>query len=138
MPCRYAEASDDGTASMLGAGIDSMWLPELPSTVGLFLMLRITGADYEFEEEQTLEVRLVAPDRNETTALEIRFKVDEPAPTKLAGMDTGILLPAVVNWEAEEYGLYTLDVHLDGSRQRSVPIWARDPEDLQQQQQAEN
>ena len=115
---------------MLGAGIDSLWLRELPSQVGLFLMLRITGADYEFEEERKLQVRLVAPDQEETTVLEIGFSVGASPPLKVPGMDTALLLPTVMQWEAEEYGLYTLDVYLDGSRQRSVPISVREPSDL--------
>ena len=72
---------------MVGAGVDSIWVPELPAQVAVFLMLRVTGADYEFEEEQRLEVRLVAPDAEESTVLGLTFSIAEHSPLRLPGMD---------------------------------------------------
>lgn len=137
MPCRYAETPGDGTATMLGAGIDSIWTDKVPAQIGLFLMLRVTGADYEFEDEIKLEVRLVTPEAKETTILELGFSLEGTPPLKLAGMDTGMLLPTVMQWEAEDYGLHTLEVYLQGSRQRSVAIYVRPTSELQTEGQSE-
>lgn len=130
VPCRYAETPGDGTATMLGAGIDSMWLDEIPAEVGFFLMLRITGADYEFESEIKLEVRLVAPDQDESTILKMGLSMSEMPPLKLPGMDPAMLLPTVMAWEATDYGLHTLDVFIDEHRQRTVAIYIRPASEL--------
>jgi hypothetical protein len=133
VPCRYAEVSADGTASLLGGGIDSVWPPELPATVALFLMLRLAGAEDEFQEETELEVRVVDPARDETQALALSLSQQEVSPLKVPGMEAGALFPAVIHREAGDYGLYTLEVFLGGRRQRSIPISVRDPAELQDQ-----
>lgn len=127
MPCRYAETPGDGTATMLGAGIDTTWLPELPHAVAVFLMLRIVGAEYEFEERCRVEVRLAAPDRNETTVLEFGVEDVKASPLRSPGMDMAVLVPTVAQWEAEEYGLYTLEVFVQGTRQHRRPSQRRPP-----------
>ncbi len=98
--CRYAEVSNDGTASLLGAALDSLWLPELPAQVGIFLMMRITGVQDEFEEGGEFEIRLVSPDREETTILQAGFKLEDFGPLFRRGMQPGLLVAAVMNWEA--------------------------------------
>jgi hypothetical protein len=115
---------------MLGAGIDSLWVRELPTSVSLFLMLRVAGADYEFEEASNLEVRLVGPDAAEASVLEMGFSLVEMPPLRLPGMDLGILLPAVTRWEAEEFGLHTLEVFLADSRQRTIALYVRPVSEL--------
>jgi hypothetical protein len=109
VPCRYAEAPGDGTANMLGAGIDTLWLPELPVAVAIFLMLRLAGPEDEFREETQLEVRVVDPEREETQALSLGFSTEEMPPLKVPGIEAGALVPAVIQWEASHHGLYTLE-----------------------------
>jgi hypothetical protein len=50
IPCRYAETAEDGTATLVGAGIDSMWAASLPHRAAVVLMLRFVGPEDEFEE----------------------------------------------------------------------------------------
>jgi hypothetical protein len=116
---------------MLGAGIDSLWLPELPAAVAIFLMLRLAGAEDEFQEKTTLEVRVVDPAREETQALSIEFSSQEMPPLKVPGLEAGMLIPALIQWEVRDYGLCTLEVFVDGQRQRSIGIAARDPSELE-------
>jgi Family of unknown function (DUF6941) len=107
---------------MLGAGIDSLWFAEVPATAAIFLMLRVAGAEDEFEEETKLEVRVVDPEREETQALSLGFSVSEMPPLKQPGTEAGLLVPALIKWEAEHYGLYTLEVFLDDCRARAFQL----------------
>jgi hypothetical protein len=45
-------------------------------------------------------------------------------------MDAGILIPAAIGWTAEHLGLYTLEIFIDDSRQRSIPVLIRDETEL--------
>lgn len=119
---------------MLGAGIDSLWIPDLPKPAAIWLMLRLAGAEDEFREETKLEVRVVDPERDETQALAVEYSAQEMPPLKVPGTEAGLLLPAVIQWEASHYGLYTIEVFIDERRQRSIGILVRDPVELEQQQ----
>ena|SRR5947209_4120114 len=134
LPCRFAEAAADGTATLVGAGVDSLWAPEVPADVGVVLMMRIAGPTYEFEEEHQLAVRLVDPERDEQEMLSATFGPMEQVPPLLhPGLDAGILVPAGIGWRAEHFGLYTLEIAVDARRHRSVPILVRDAAELQPQ-----
>lgn len=133
VPARYAEAAADGSATIIGAGIDSFWLPEVPADIGLFLMIRVAGPADEFEEEHQLEIRLVTPESEEQQVLQAGFQTPPGARNPLAvpGMESGILIPAGVAFRAEEYGFHTLEVYLDGQRLRSIPVAVRPPSELE-------
>jgi hypothetical protein len=130
LPCRYAEASEDGTATLVGAALDSIWLSELPGDVDLYLMLRVAAPPDEFDEPHTLEVRVVMPDRSEQQAIQVEFGPLERPALLHPGMEGGLSVPAGLGWQADAYGLYTLELYLDEQRQRSIPILVRDPAEL--------
>lgn len=133
IPCRFAEATPDGTATIVGAGLDSVWLPEVPADVGVFVMLRVAGAAYEFEEPHTFAMRLVDPQSDEHNLLSLEFgPMAEPPPLLHPGMDPGILVPVAIGWRAEHFGLYTLEIYIDDRRERSVAILVRDQRELEQ------
>jgi hypothetical protein len=135
LPCRFAEATPDGTATLVGAGIDSLWVPDTPADVGVFLMMRIAGAAYEFEEEHRLSVALIDPERDEEELLSFGFgPMPEPPPQAQPGLDVGILVPAAVGWAAEHLGIYTLDIRVDDRPKRSIAIQIRSTEELEQTQ----
>ena len=124
IPCRYAEAAEDGTATLVGAGIDSMWLASLPHRAAIVLMLRFVGAEDEFEVGKPLEVRLVDPQSRETPVL-ARAVAASPPPLKIAGAEMAASFVSSIGWDASDYGLYTLEVYLDGRRERSVALAIR-------------
>jgi len=132
LPCRFAEATPDGTATIVGAGLDSMFISEVPADVGVFLMMRIAGPQYEFQEQHSVAVKLIDPERDEQDILEAGFgPVEELPPAYHPGLDPGVLLPAAIGWRAEHFGLYTLEIYVDGRRTRSVPILVRDSQEIQ-------
>jgi hypothetical protein len=134
IPCRFAEAMADGTATLVGAGFDSIWVGALPADVSMVLMMRITGARYEFEEAHRLAVRIIDPQTEEQDVLAADFgALGEPPPLRHLGLDPFILAPATIRWQAGHHGLYTIEVHLDERRGRSIPILVRDAAELQPQ-----
>jgi hypothetical protein len=129
--CRYGEVSADGTATLVGAGMDALLLEEVPSEVGVFLMLRVAGQPDEFEEAHELAVTLIDPERDERELLSISFgPMEGPPPFAEPGMDVGLPVPTALGWEAEHFGLYTFEVRIDGRRQRSIPILVRNVADI--------
>jgi hypothetical protein len=106
VPARYAEASADGTATIIGAGLDSVWPQDVPTDIGLFLMVRIVGPRDEFEEEHQLEIRLVTPDREEQAVLTADFQSPPSgrSPFAVPGLEPGLLIPAGIAFSAEDYG----------------------------------
>ena len=93
-------------------------------------MMRIAGTEDEFAEVHQLEVRLIAPDANEAEMLSLGFSMPEMPPLKRPGFEAGVLIPAVIRWEANEFGLYTLELFLNGRRQRSIAISVRPTSEL--------
>jgi hypothetical protein len=133
LPCRFAEVSPDGTATLVGAGLDSVWIQEVPADVGVFLMMRISGAVYEFDEAHTVAVRLIDPEREEQEVLSAGFgPMPEPPPQHDPAIDPGVLIPAAIGWTAGHFGLYTLDILVDDRPRRSIPILVRDATQLVQ------
>jgi hypothetical protein len=132
LPCRFAEATADGSATLVGAGLDSLWVPEVPADIGVFMMMRITGPQYEFEEQHSVAVRLIDPEGEQQEILATDFgPMEELPPAYHPGLDPGVLIPAAVSWSAEHFGLYTLELYVDGKRNRSIPILVRDAAEIQ-------
>ena len=131
--CRYGEQNQDGTATLVGAGIDALWLAEVPSDVGIFLMLRLAGQPDEFQEAaHQFGINLIDPESDERDLLSFEFgPMPGPPPLAQPGLDVGMLLPAQVQWQADHFGLYTLELLIDGRRQRSIAITIRDTSTLE-------
>jgi hypothetical protein len=131
IPCRYAEVARDGTATLVGAGIDSMWVPSLPHEMSLFLVLRFVGAEDEFEAGTWFEVRLVDPKLRETQVATRAVAAAKP-PLKFPGLEMGAPFASLIDWEASDYGLYTLEVYLAERRERSVALAIRPVSEIEQ------
>jgi Family of unknown function (DUF6941) len=137
IPCRYAELAGDGTMSVLGAGLDTFWVPEeqLPAPLGIFIATRVAGGEDEWLTPHAFAVRLVSPDLAQEDLLEIELGMDEMPPLKQPGHEAGTLLPLLMQWEANDFGLYSFDLLLDGNREKSVPVNVRRQSELEEAQQ---
>jgi hypothetical protein len=130
IPSRFAEAGQDGTATLIGAGVDSLWVSDVPADVGVMLMVRLAAPPDEFDEQHELEVRLVKPDSEEREILKVKFGPIPKSALFQPGFEQGLFVPTAIGWHVEERGLYTLELYLDSRRQRSIPILIRDPADI--------
>jgi hypothetical protein len=135
VPCRYAEAPGDGTATILGGGTDTFWVVELPVDIVLFLAIRVVDPEDEWRDEQhTFSIKLVRPDRAEEVMLSGPLHTEELPALRQPGWETGMLIPALQRWHAEEFGLYTLELYIDDRRHKSVAIRVRHASELTERQ----
>lgn len=118
--CRYAEVHDN-LGTMVGAGIDTFWLRELPGPVQVMLAVRLLAMDEELgSDQQHVLVNRVRDPRGDTIGearMEFAVEAQSARPEWLAGM----LLTHVVRFEATEEGTYTVEYAVDAA-EKSLPI----------------
>jgi hypothetical protein len=120
IPCRFVEVHDN-LGTLVGAGIDTYWVAELPTPIQVVLAVRLTATAEELTASAEHEVRNVVKDpRGEVIG-------DEGGPFS-AGADeeqvrtdwlNGLMLVSVVVLEAAEQGTYTIEHRVD---QNSYPV----------------
>ena len=121
IPCRYVEVHDN-LGTIIGAGIDTFWLPELPQTITVVLAVRLLATPEELDEnvQHTAINRVRDPSGELVSEVGGEFSVgggDSARPDWL----TGIILPSLVQIEVTEAGTYMIEHELDGSS-KSLPI----------------
>lgn len=127
VPCRYAEPHSDGTMSIVGAGIDTFWLPEanLPAQVGFMLAVRVVGTDDEgLLDPHTLTIGLRRPTGEREEIVRADFQLDSDR--TIEGTPPGILVRIVVAISISEFGLHQLEVAVDGRDAQHIPLRALD------------
>jgi hypothetical protein len=121
IPCRYVEVHDN-LGTIVGAGIDTYWVRELPTTIQVVLAIRLLAmADELGEAVQHTAVNRVRDPRGEVVS-EVggEFAMgggDAARPDWL----TGIMVNSLVQLEVTEEGTYTIEHEVDGSVE-SLPI----------------
>jgi hypothetical protein len=118
IPCRYLEVHDN-LGTIVGAGIDTYWVPELPAPMQVVLAVRVLAMSEELNNEKhTATNRVRDPNGNIISEVTGEFGVSgEGNPDWL----TGILLPSVLQFEASDEGTYTIEHVIDQS-DAQVPI----------------
>jgi hypothetical protein len=105
IPCRYVEVHDN-LATIVGAGIDTFWFEELPSTVGL-------------DQEYATANRIKDPNGgtvHEATGT-FALQADSAKPEFLAG----VTLPVALQFEVSEEGTYAIEFEF-GDAWASLPM----------------
>lgn len=120
IPCRYAEVHDN-LATIIGAGIDTWWLPELPAPVQVGVVVRLLASADELGPDVDHTVRNImrGPDGATLSDLEETFKAD--AEQAREEWLNGLVVVTIVMFEATEEGTYTFEHIVDGSS-KSVPL----------------
>ena len=118
--CRYVEVHDS-LATIIGGGIDTYWLTELPSPLQVVLAVRALATAEELEAGETHRVRNVVrdPDGNQIGEMggDLAIEGEAARPDFLVG----ITLPMVVQFEATQEGTFSIDVAIDDAS-RALPI----------------
>ncbi len=115
-------------ADLEAAGIDALWLPELPTVVQLFLALSLKGTTEEFARGviHNAEIYLVAP--GPTAAVAVSFEFSDVAPP---GHDPAWEVPSfhrlVLDFEVTDYGPHLVEVYVNGANLAFVPLVVRQP-----------
>jgi hypothetical protein len=121
IPCRYVEVHDN-LGTMVGAGIDTWWLQELPTTINVLLAVRLLAMAEELSEDvqHTAVNRVRNPEGEIVSEVGGEFAMgggEAASPDWL----TGIMVTTFVQVEVTEEGTYTIEHEVDGST-RSLPI----------------
>jgi hypothetical protein len=128
--CRYAE-SDGNVGTIIGAGIDVLYVPDFPHQVGLMLAVRLAATLEEVAEGQQHELiaRVLAPngglvrapDGSEAPPLGVTFQATA-AQQLVPGWLVTPLFALGLQWWAAEEGTYTIEVSAADAEPSSSPV----------------
>lgn len=118
--CRYAEVHDN-LGTIVGAGIDTFWVEELPAQIQVGLAVRLLAMHDEIgpgmKHSIANRVRDPQGDVIGEGSGELEVTGESARPEWLAG----IMLPTAVAFEAAAEGTYTLEFNIDEAS-NSLPI----------------
>jgi hypothetical protein len=120
IPCRYVEVHDN-LGSIIGAGIDTFWLPELPSQLQLMLAVRLTATAEELAPGIQHVLRTVVTDANVEPVFEAGLEFEANTENTQAEWLNSLVVPSVVQFEVVEAGTYQLEQSVDGNS-KSIPL----------------
>ncbi len=116
--CRYVEVHDN-LGTIIGAGIDTIGVREIPGPVHVLLAIRLLAMAEELAEdvEHTATTRVRDPGGELLSEVGGPFTItaERPRPEWL----TGIIVNTVVQFEAAEEGTYTIEFSVD---EASAPL----------------
>lgn len=120
IPCRYAEVHDN-LATIVGAGIDTYWVPDLPAQLQVVMAVKLLGMADELDEsiKHAVTNRVRDPAGNVLTEAKGELAVGVEAARE--DWLTGITLPAVATFEVAAEGTYMIEVEVDDAS-HSIPI----------------
>ena len=120
IPCRFVEVHDS-LATIVGAGIDTVWLAELPAPVQLMLAIRLVGMVEEFTPDQLHRTTTRIKDPRGQTISEVGGDFSISAESARPEYLAGVTLPAAVGFQVAEEGTYTIECEF-GDATEAIPI----------------
>ncbi|WCB93986.1 hypothetical protein DSM104299_02714 [Baekduia alba] len=120
IPCRYVEVHDN-LGSMIGAGIDTFWVPELPAPLQVMLAVRLTATAEELSPGIQHVLRTVVTDKHGEVVFEATVEFEADSEVTQTEWLNSMVMPSVVQFEAVEAGTFQLEQSVDGNSQ-SIPL----------------
>ena len=122
IPCRYIEIHDN-LGTLVGAGIDTFWVSELPATIQVAMAIRLTALASELEPEIMHAARNIirGPDGSTIGELNAEFSLGTAGSVERPDWLQGVMMHTVVGFEATEEGTYTFE-HIVNQSSQSVPL----------------
>jgi hypothetical protein len=124
IPCRYVEVHDN-LGTIVGAGIDTYWVGQLPTPIQVVLAVRLLAIAEELGPEHDHTGRNLVRDPEGKTISDIggEFQLGTEAEVGAARTDwlNPTMLSAVIQFEATQAGTYTIEHVVDQST-APVPI----------------
>lgn len=120
--CRYAEVYGQGGATIVGAGADVLFLPEVPSVQQLMFAVKYTASPDELEAgaEHDLRCRMRGPSGELLGELTTKGKFE--GKMIIDGYVAEMIVPTAVVLEVKGYGSYGFEFSIDGREADPVPI----------------
>jgi uncharacterized protein DUF6941 len=120
IPCRYVEVHDN-LGTIIGAGIDTLWVQELPTPVQVVMAVRLAGTADEVTPDHAHEAANIVRDPNGDVVSEVSGELRVGVEDAREDWLTGLVLPTVVRFEATGEGTYTIEHKVDDATS-SVPL----------------
>ena len=119
--------TEGGLAHIIGAGIDRIWAPQVPTGQNVALLARFRFARAECGRPHRLEVIFQDADGERLAQMDAVVEPEWPEGTPLGwgtpgllGLNIGVPLPV--------YGTYSFEVMLNDSLMKSIPLAVSPPE----------
>jgi hypothetical protein len=120
IPCRYVEVHDN-LGSMIGAGIDTFWIPEVPAPLQVMLAVRLTATADELSPGIQHLLRTVVTDAQGQVVFEAGMEFEANTEAAQTEWLNTLVLPSVVQFEVAEPGTYQLEQSVDADS-KSIPL----------------
>jgi len=120
IPCRYFEGNN-GLGTIVGAGIDTLAVPELPNDISFLMAVRLIGIPDNAQHTVTMAVDTpgMAPAITPMTSPPFLF---QRPPALAEGWEAAILMPMMCQFRAAEEGPYMVTVTVDQTSSKSIPM----------------
>jgi hypothetical protein len=123
VPCRDFTLRSDRTADIEGAGVDNIWVGELPAQVRVNVLLQFGLLE---GEESQLSIELAGPGGALIGEPLDRSLHGETYPGHRPGYQITRLVPAEFRFMAEQPGVYVAEIRTDNRHQTSLFFVVRD------------
>lgn len=120
IPCRYVEVHDN-LGTIIGAGIDTFWVTELPAQIQVLLAVRLLAMAEELDPEVKHSGINRVRDPRGAVMSEVSGEFVVGGESARPEWLTGIMLATAVMFEAPEEGTYTIEHVVDGT-EASLPL----------------
>jgi hypothetical protein len=120
IPCRYVEVHDN-LGTIIGAGIDTFWLPNLPAQLRVLLAIRLLAMTEELDPAIQHPIRNVIRDPNGELVTEQSGTFAIGAQSARPEWLAGIIVPTAVVFQVNDEGTYTIEFGIDDASE-SLPI----------------
>jgi hypothetical protein len=120
IPCRYVEVHDN-LGTMVGAGIDTFWIPEAPAPLQVMLAVRLTATQEELSPGIQHELRAVVTDSGGEVVFEAGMEFEANTESPQSEWLNTLVLPSVVQFEVVEAGTFQLEQSVDADS-KSIPL----------------
>lgn len=119
IPCRYVEVHDN-LGTLVGAGIDTFWLKELPAPIQVLLGVRLLAMAEELDGEPHEAINRVRTPAGEVLS-EVRSEFGIKSENAQQDWLSGVMLATVVQFQAEHAGTYMIEFVIDGNS-KELPL----------------
>lgn len=120
IPCRYAEVHDN-LGTIVGAGIDTWWVPQFPAVIQVAVAVRLLAMADELGEDHEHTVRNIISGPSGQVLSDLTSGFAAAGPDYRTEWLNGLMLMTVIQFEAAEEGTYTFE-HVVDESSKSIPL----------------
>lgn len=117
VPCRSVEVGPDG-ATIEGAGINRVTVEQLPADLAFTIALAL--ATIPQDPDGNLEIHLLGPNMSSLETLMTDIEIEEGPGPLAPGFEMYGMLPVVIRFTAEQTGVHSVEIYIDGKHKQSL------------------